>query len=283
MGVAALGASVVSKTPTPFVPVLRCHPVLLGSEVLDGTPPLHESGGDEVPKKTPKCTPGWTQNTPGAPPTARYSAPERVTDDFTYYHIDRNPWAKFVNLWPRELLSKDFAPISRHLCTDTHRLLLVPGYMSMNFVRSLFLTLSLHPYRPPLDIPFIELLHLEDTIGFHARSEAIITELLGGAYVNIDVRSLLRRADNELFSSVELHEGRRKDFFTVGPDRRDLPCILFDGFAIDLLKDKESSNEEFKPAQRMASTSKHVNLKLTKTNSWKWWKKKRKIGIRKIN
>ncbi|VDO98674.1 unnamed protein product [Heligmosomoides polygyrus] len=47
-------------------------------------------------------------------------------------------------------------------------------------------------------------------------------------------------------------------------------------------KDKESSREEIKLAERMASM-KHVNLKLTKTNDWKWWKKRRKIGIRKMN
>ncbi|VDO88035.1 unnamed protein product [Heligmosomoides polygyrus] len=50
--------------------------------------------------------------------------------------------------------------------------------------------------------------------------------------------------------------------------------------------DKESSREEIKLAERMAAysmTSKHVSLKLTKTNSWKWWKKKRKSGIRKMN
>ncbi|VDO18266.1 unnamed protein product [Heligmosomoides polygyrus] len=51
--------------------------------------------------------------------------------------------------------------------------------------------------------------------------------------------------------------------------------------------DKKSSREEIKLAERMASILKdfegQVNLKLTETNSWKWWKKKRKIGIRKMN
>lgn len=143
--------------------------------------------------------------------------PERVPDDFTHYLIDRHPWAKFVNPRPRELLNKDFAPISRHLCTDTYRHLPDPGYMSMKFVRSLFPKLSLRPYRPPLDIPFIELQHLEDTIGFRERSETIITELLGGTYVNIDVSNLPRTADNELFSSVDppLHEGRRPVLYQV--------------------------------------------------------------------
>ncbi|VDO20677.1 unnamed protein product [Heligmosomoides polygyrus] len=51
------------------------------------------------------------------------------------------------------------------------------------------------------------------------------------------------------------------------------------------LLDKEPSREEIKLAEGMASIlkEKHFNLKLTKTNSWKWWKNKKKIGIRKMN
>ncbi|VDO85528.1 unnamed protein product [Heligmosomoides polygyrus] len=50
--------------------------------------------------------------------------------------------------------------------------------------------------------------------------------------------------------------------------------------------DKESSREEIKLAERMASILKDFEarqLEVTKANSWKWWKKKWKIGIHKMS
>ncbi|VDP46741.1 unnamed protein product [Heligmosomoides polygyrus] len=56
--------------------------------------------------------------------------------------------------------------------------------------------------------------------------------------------------------------------------------------------DKEPSREEIKLAERIASILKdfeasqlevYLGFKLTKTNGWKWWKNKKKIGIRKMN
>ncbi|VDP08991.1 unnamed protein product [Heligmosomoides polygyrus] len=50
--------------------------------------------------------------------------------------------------------------------------------------------------------------------------------------------------------------------------------------------DKESSKEEIKLAERIASILKDFEarqLEADEENSWKWWKKKRKIGICKMN
>ncbi|KAK5964253.1 hypothetical protein GCK32_020296 [Trichostrongylus colubriformis] len=120
-----------------------------------------------------------------------------------------------------------------------------------------YIQVTLRQDRPPIAIPFIEVPHLEDSLAFRERSLQVINDLFAGTYVDIDV------ADQPLTSSTEhpyaiaptLWNGIRpvlyqivstgwgtgvvlevKDFFAIGPDRRDLHCITLDQHGIEILR-----------------------------------------------
>ncbi|PIO70483.1 reverse transcriptase [Teladorsagia circumcincta] len=107
----------------------------------------------------------------------------------------------------------------------------------------------------PVEIPFIEVQHLEDTIAFRERSQQIIDQLFAGTYQNQDVADVKPSSakEHQYVTAPPVYEGihpvlyqvvatgwgtgvvlEAKDFFIMGPDRRDLHCITLDQFAIDV-------------------------------------------------
>ncbi|RCN41267.1 hypothetical protein ANCCAN_12778 [Ancylostoma caninum] len=128
------------------------------------------------------------------------------------------------------------------------------GYLKLSFNRTLFPKVVIPPGGPAPPIPLIEMQHIEDTRGFRQRSERIIEQVLDGTYEDVDVGHIEKTPDGRHDSVLipPIVNGRRpvlyqvvstgwgtgvileaKDFFTVGPDRRDLHCIILDHFAIN--------------------------------------------------
>ncbi|XGW12891.1 hypothetical protein V3C99_013496 [Haemonchus contortus] len=182
--------------------------------------------------------------------------PRETPEGYTNYLDAHHPWAKYINPRPVHMLREAVPRVISTLDTSVYRHLPDSGYLSTRFNKSLFPQVTLRPERPPLDIPFIELQHLEDTIAFRKRSREVIDSLLAGTYVDPDVSNLPRTSSiaNPHTLIPPTWEGLRpvlyqvvstgwgsgvileaKDFFTIGPDRRDLHCILLDFLAVDVL------------------------------------------------
>ncbi|XGW34329.1 hypothetical protein V3C99_018298 [Haemonchus contortus] len=106
----------------------------------------------------------------------------------------------------------------------------------------------------PASIPVIELQHLEDTINFRAKSKIVMDQVLLGSYSDVDTAHIkpspyqkyitkplpYRSTYPVLYQVVSTGYGPRvileaKDFFIVGPDRRDLHCIVLDQYAVDIV------------------------------------------------
>ncbi|KAK5978365.1 hypothetical protein GCK32_022664, partial [Trichostrongylus colubriformis] len=130
------------------------------------------------------------------------------------------------------------------------------GYMSTSFTRSLFpkFVVRADPYTDP--IPFIELQHLEDSINFRWITQSILNDIQNNRYEDRDVAGIPENTDDlrqhtidpttrdrhrpVLYQVVSTGWGtgvvlEAKDFFIVGPDRRDLHCIILDQYAINHL------------------------------------------------
>ncbi|EYB90334.1 hypothetical protein Y032_0221g2559 [Ancylostoma ceylanicum] len=138
------------------------------------------------------------------------------------------------------------------------------GYLKLSFNRTLFPKTIIPPGGPAPPIPLIEMQHLEDTIGFRQRSEQVIQQVLNGTYVDVDVGHIEKTSDSKHDSVLipPIVNGRRpvlyqvvstgwgtgvileaKDFFTGGPDRRNLHCIILDHFAINIANFKRGYDE----------------------------------------
>ncbi|XGW20354.1 hypothetical protein V3C99_003843 [Haemonchus contortus] len=168
--------------------------------------------------------------------------------------MELHPWAKYVNPRPIRLLRQDCPPVSSVLDVEVYRHLPDSGYLSTRFNRSLFPKAVLRPDKMPASIPFIELQHLEDTINFRAKSKIVIDQVLSGSYSDVDTAHIKPSPYQKyitkpppygstypvLYQVVSTGYGpgvilEAKDFFVVGPDRRDLHCIVLDQYAVDIV------------------------------------------------
>ncbi|XGW22872.1 hypothetical protein V3C99_005249 [Haemonchus contortus] len=139
---------------------------------------------------------------------------------------------------------------------STYRHLPDAGYMSFKFVRSLFPNFALRRQPYPDPIPFIELQHLEDSIDIRFITADTIRSVQQGRCRDVDVDNVPLNTDDPRQSLIDptTRNQRRpvlyqvvstdwgtgvileaKDFFLVGPNRRDLHCIALDRYAINHL------------------------------------------------
>uniref|UniRef100_A0A7I4XWY3 RNA-directed DNA polymerase n=1 Tax=Haemonchus contortus TaxID=6289 RepID=A0A7I4XWY3_HAECO len=172
------------------------------------------------------------------------------------YLLSLHPWSRFVDLRPRSMVTYGHNRVTNELPVSTYRHLPDAGYMSLKFVRSLFpnFVLRRQPYPDP--IPFIELQHLEDSIDIRFITADTIRSVQQGRYRDVDVDNVPLNTDDPRQSLIDptTRNQRRpvlyqvvstgwgtgvileaKDFFLVGPDRRDLHCIVLDQYAINHL------------------------------------------------
>ncbi|XGW20353.1 hypothetical protein V3C99_003843 [Haemonchus contortus] len=195
------------------------------------------------------------QYPPGPLPQVETSQLPQVTPpEFSHYLMELHPWAKYVNPRPIRLLRQDCPPVSSVLDVEVYRHLPDSGYLSTRFNRSLFPKAVLRPDKMPASIPFIELQHLEDTINFRAKSKIVIDQVLSGSYSDVDTAHIKPSPYQKyitkpppygstypvLYQVVSTGYGpgvilEAKDFFVVGPDRRDLHCIVLDQYAVDIV------------------------------------------------
>ncbi|KAK5964984.1 hypothetical protein GCK32_019208, partial [Trichostrongylus colubriformis] len=182
--------------------------------------------------------------------------PRSTPDGFTHYSIDSHPWARYVNPRPVRMLRDRTPRVISELDRDSYRQLPDSGYMSLGFNRSLFPQTTLREDRPPAEITFIELPHLEDAVLFREQSKRVIDDLLAGTYQDVEVAEmdptplgnnpstivppLMDGCHPVLYQVVATGRGasvvlEAKDFFVVGPDRSDLHCIILDQYAIEVL------------------------------------------------
>ncbi|KAK6035563.1 hypothetical protein COOONC_26932, partial [Cooperia oncophora] len=106
--------------------------------------------------------------------------PRDTPDNYTNYLCRHHPWARFINPRPVHKLRNPPFIVVNKLSTELYRHLPDSGYLSVRFNKSLFPQVTLRDDRPPAEIPFLELQHLEDTIAFRSRSQQTISDLLAG-------------------------------------------------------------------------------------------------------
>ncbi|KAK5980254.1 hypothetical protein GCK32_000946 [Trichostrongylus colubriformis] len=116
--------------------------------------------------------------------------PRSTPDGFTHYSIDSHPWARYVNPRPVRMLRDRTPRVISELDRDSYRQLPDSGYMSLGFNRSLFPQVTLREDRPPAEITFIELPHLEDAVLFREQSKRVIDDLLAGTYQDVEVAEM---------------------------------------------------------------------------------------------
>ncbi|RCN41055.1 hypothetical protein ANCCAN_13001 [Ancylostoma caninum] len=181
--------------------------------------------------------------------------PKSTPPHYRNYLSDFHPWARLVAPRPIQVLLDNVAQVKNVLSTTEYRHLPNSGYLSGKFNRSLFSRVKVQHDRPLARIPFIELQHLEDTIAFRQRSARIISQVLNNSYENVDLRDMQQAPEGQhptllvppvvnnrrpvLYQVVSTSWGtgvilEAKDFFTIGPDRRDLHCIILDYYAVNV-------------------------------------------------
>ncbi|VDK66908.1 unnamed protein product, partial [Cylicostephanus goldi] len=173
----------------------------------------------------------------------------------SHYLTGLHPWANLIVPRSTRILRDPDLQAGIVLDNDVYRQLPVSGYLSHRFSKSLFPQVPIQADRPPETIPFIELQHIEDAIFFRQRTSRLITQVLAGQYRDEDTGNIQRQPLGEhptiivppvwnkirpvLYQVVSTAWGtgvilEAKDFFTIGPDRRDLHCIILDNYAINL-------------------------------------------------
>ncbi|VDO20674.1 unnamed protein product [Haemonchus placei] len=181
--------------------------------------------------------------------------PRETPESFTHPWINNHPWAQFVNPRPLHHLHLNPPTVTTDLDVNLYRHLPDSGYLSKRFNKSLFPQVVFRENKLPASIPFIELPHLDDTVRFREQSQQVIDQMMAGTYQEVDVAFLhadLNRPHQYitkprtfnsihpvLYQVVSTGYGsglvlEAKDFFIMGPDRRDLHCILLDRFGIDI-------------------------------------------------
>ncbi|KAK6733749.1 hypothetical protein RB195_017485 [Necator americanus] len=164
--------------------------------------------------------------------------------------------AKFVNPRPVRILRSPLLRVDLRIPTETYSHPPPSGHLKPRFNRTLLPLISIPKDGVPLAVPLIKLQHLEDIIAFRQRSSLIIQEVLASSYSDVDVGSveetpsgrhgtvnlppIVDRIRPVLYQAVSTGWGsgvilEAKDFFTVGPDRRDLQCIIFDQHTINVV------------------------------------------------
>ncbi|VDO63846.1 unnamed protein product, partial [Haemonchus placei] len=201
---------------------------------------------------------------PAAPSRCR-SSPPKNPPGFLPHLIRRHPWAYLLNPRPIDMLWENLPVVTTTLSTEIYRHLPDSGYLSLRFDKSLFPQIVIRtPPRLPSEFPFIELQSLEDTIAFRERSQRVLENVLAGTYMETDVSGLPRTscAKHPYITALPYRKGYRlvlyrvvstgwgtgtileaKYFFTVGPERRDLHCILLDTFAVEVVRHRRCFNK----------------------------------------
>ncbi|XGW28371.1 hypothetical protein V3C99_008276 [Haemonchus contortus] len=191
--------------------------------------------------------------------------PQKTPQGFSHYLIRRHPWAYLVNPRPIDMLWENLPVVTTTLRTEVYRHLPDSGYLSLRFNKSLFPQIVVRtPPRLPSEFPFIELQSLEDTIAFRERSQRVLENVLAGTYMDTDISDLPQTSSvkHPYITAPPFRKGYRpvlyqvvstawgtgvileaKDFFTVGPDRRDLHCIVLDTFAVEIVRHRRGFNK----------------------------------------
>ncbi|VDP34816.1 unnamed protein product [Heligmosomoides polygyrus] len=180
--------------------------------------------------------------------------PDTTPEDFHHPLMHLHPWGDLVRPRPPRYANLSNDCVTSNLAPDNYRPLRSSGYYAARFVRSLFPVYIKDPPSRSCKIPVMELQTLEAAIAFRDESRRIIQATLDGSYVEEEIRNpqhpttpsyvtaplpfqnklpvLYQVVATGHASGVVLEA---KDFFVVGPDRRDLHCIILDHFSVDIV------------------------------------------------
>ncbi|CAJ0604217.1 unnamed protein product [Cylicocyclus nassatus] len=175
------------------------------------------------------------------PPIKHVLTPQRrppptfTPEGHSHYLIEHHPWAHLVSPRPIDVLqSRAIQPVL-DLPTEEYRHLPSGGYRNTHFARSLFPRIAIRAHCPVLQIPFIELQHLEDTIAFRDRTLRMIEDLQDGTYDDFrEIDSPVQPDRLRCMLAPETWRGRRP----VLPNKEERERLLdradrFDNFESD--------------------------------------------------
>ncbi|CAJ0610562.1 unnamed protein product [Cylicocyclus nassatus] len=175
------------------------------------------------------------------PPIKHVLTPQRrppptfTPEGHSHYLIEHHPWAHLVSPRPIDVLqSRAIQPVL-DLPTEEYRHLPSGGYRNTRFARSLFPRIAIRAHCPVLQIPFIELQHLEDTIAFRDRTLRMIEDLQDGTYDDFrEIDSPVQPDRLRCMLAPETWRGRRP----VLPNKEEREWLLdradrFDNFESD--------------------------------------------------
>uniref|UniRef100_A0A7I4YI76 Uncharacterized protein n=1 Tax=Haemonchus contortus TaxID=6289 RepID=A0A7I4YI76_HAECO len=174
--------------------------------------------------------------------------PERTPEGYTHHLAQHHPWAPLVRPRPSRYADIKSEWVTSELPVDQYRPIPPSGYHATRWVRSLFPVFIRDLPSTSNKIPVMELQTLEAAIHFREESAAIIRSTLDGHYqepVRQNQQTPLKSYSSTLapprsggfqpvlYQVVAVGYGNgvileAKDFFVVGPDRRDLHCIVLE-------------------------------------------------------
>ncbi|KHJ94973.1 zinc knuckle [Oesophagostomum dentatum] len=184
--------------------------------------------------------------------------PPVTPDNFWHYLVNSHPWGNLVN--PRRLRVTHLTAqnISNAMPTEVYEQIPNSGYLGYKFTKTLFPKVLIPPNGRVDEIPLIELQTLEDAVRFRYDSQQVIDGLLSGEYQRPEntreqtgpgekptllIPPLINGRRPVLYQVVATNRGKSvileaKDFLVIGPDRRDLHCIVLDQFATNAQSNK---------------------------------------------
>ncbi|XGW04827.1 hypothetical protein V3C99_015755 [Haemonchus contortus] len=203
-----------------------------------------------------------------SPPRDEWSAwrqnlPETTPAGFTHHLADRHPWGPLVRPRPPKYANIKNECTTSELPLDRYRPIPPGAYHATRWVRSLFPIYIRGDPTPSNKIPVMELQTLEAAITFWESSLEILNKTLKGEYQEL-VRTneqtplesysstaappIINETRPVLYQVVATGYGagvilEAKDFFVIGPDRRDLHCIVLEQYAVDVLTEKRGFDQ----------------------------------------
>ncbi|RCN48210.1 hypothetical protein ANCCAN_05756 [Ancylostoma caninum] len=231
------------------------------SQASGSRPPRGSARGQGAPRGNASGRGrGRGQNARRGAPQRRQPAPlpRDTPPNFWHYLVGTHPWADLVN--PRRIRMTGLSDreVKNAMPTNIYKHIPNTGYLSMKFAKSLFPIATSSSNERSGQIPIIELQTMEDAVRFRFDSQQIIDQLLSGNYPRVEntreptaagekpslmVPPLIAGRRPVLYQVIATNRGtsvvlEAKDFLVIGPDRRDLHCIVLDQFATNIQSDK---------------------------------------------
>ncbi|RCN27750.1 hypothetical protein ANCCAN_26514, partial [Ancylostoma caninum] len=168
-------------------------------------------------------------------------------------YINLHPWAHLIVPMPMPTAANNNTVTSEHPL-HAYRHLPESGYLGIRYLRSLFPRQFVGQISATNRLPVMDLMRINHAIDFRLQAETVIRQMERGSYVDADnplpvtptgeVPSTLYPDTINgffpvLYQVVARGHGQgvileAKDFFIVGPDHRELHCIVLDQYATNV-------------------------------------------------